>query len=263
VALDLKTGAVKWAQKTLLYDAWNVACARFIAPWYPNLGGCPSPAGIDADFGQAPMILTINRNGGGTKDILAVGQKSGLFLTLDPDQNGKILWSTKVGPDGTFGGHQWGSAADEKRIYTQITNYDHKETTLVAGPYKGTTVNGGYWSALDKETGEILWQTPVPASFLPLRGDGILHLSFGRNLGKGFFGVSMGPLTVANGIVYAGSMDGHMYSMDAENGRIVWSFKTKGSVMSAPSIVDGVLYWGTGYEKLGFDGHQLFAFSID
>ncbi|MBF0316095.1 MAG: PQQ-binding-like beta-propeller repeat protein [Oligoflexia bacterium] len=262
IAFDLTSGEVKWSKKTLLYDAWNVACTRFILPWYPNFGGCPYPAGIDGDFGQAPMILTINQSGK-SKDILAIGQKSGLFFALDPDKEGEIIWTTRVGPDGVFGGHQWGSAADEKRIYTQTTNFDHKKAMLIAGPYKGVEVNGGYWSALDKVTGEILWQTPVPASFLPLRGEGISHITFGKNLGMGFFGVSMGPLTVANGVVYAGSMDGHMYALDAENGAILWSFKTKGSVMSAPSIVDGVLYWGTGYEKLGFDGNELYAFSID
>jgi len=50
LALDPKTGAIKWAHTLWGYDAWTVAC---------NTGGskCPSPAGPDYDFGDGPNFL--------------------------------------------------------------------------------------------------------------------------------------------------------------------------------------------------------------
>ena len=74
----------------------------------------------------------------------------------------------------------------------------------------------------------------------------------------------MGPLTLANGVLFAGSMDkpGHMYAMDATSGEILWRFASRGSVMSAPAIVDGNVYWGSGY-KTGYENNKFYAFSIE
>jgi polyvinyl alcohol dehydrogenase (cytochrome) len=82
-------------------------------------------------------------------------------------------------------------------------------------------------------------------------------------LGAGYFGVAMGPVSVANGVVFGGSMDqeGNMYALDARTGEVLWSFKSGGSVMSAPAVVDGVLYWGSGYDR-GFNNNKFFAFSL-
>lgn len=258
VALDLKSGEVRWKKQVLSYDNWNLACSPSAAPWYPGLGGCPRPSGPDADFAQAPMLITTESE----KDLLVIGQKNGMTWALDPDQKGEIVWATRVGPGGIEGGHQWGSASDGKTVYTQITNFQHKEAELVAGLSQGKVINGGLWAALEASTGKILWQTPVPASVLPLKGEGLHHYLWGKNLGRGFFATAMGPLTLANGVLYAGSMDGHMYALDGESGKILWSFKTRGSVNSAPSVVDGVLYWGSGYEKSGFTGKRLYAFEV-
>jgi polyvinyl alcohol dehydrogenase (cytochrome) len=167
-----------------------------------------------------------------------------------------------VGPGGTLGGMEFGSAVDGERIYTAITNFDHTPFKVVAGAHAGETVNGGIWSALDAGTGKIIWQTPDPSSFLPLKGL-MLHALWGVGLGPGFFGVDMGPVTVANGVMFAGSMDqeGHMYGLDAHTGDILWSFASGGSVMSAPAVVDGVVYWGSGYDK-GFNNNTFYAFGL-
>jgi len=55
------------------------------------------------------------------RDLVAVGEKSGMFYTLDPD-NGRLIWSTRVGPGGVLGGMQWGSASDTATIYTASSN---------------------------------------------------------------------------------------------------------------------------------------------
>jgi polyvinyl alcohol dehydrogenase (cytochrome) len=55
-----------------------------------------------------------------------------------------------------------------------------------------------------------------------------------------------------------------MYALDAETGETLWSYMSGGSVNSAPSIVDGTLYWGSGYSRfdLGTANNKLFAFSL-
>lgn len=260
LALDLKTGEVKWSKKVMRYDAWNFACNANIGPLpNPISIACPKPAGGDDDFAQAPMILHDVNVNGDVKDLVVAGQKTGVFWAFDPDKNGDIVWTTKVGPDGIIGGHEFGSATDGTRIYAQITNLEHTSFELTAGPWKGQTTHGGIWSALDPSTGKILWQTPVPNATLPLTGE-ISHPKFGEKLGLGFFALAQGPLSVGNGVVYAGSLDGTMVALKAETGEILWSKQNKGSINSAPAIVDGALYWGSGY-PVGFPDNKLYRFS--
>ncbi|HEX4461048.1 MAG TPA: PQQ-binding-like beta-propeller repeat protein, partial [Polyangia bacterium] len=85
LALDLDTGAIRWAQKLQNYGAWTLACDPKFAPWLPaNPAGCQNMDGLDFDFGQSPMLYTTP----GGKDLVAVGQKSGIFWAFDPDANG-------------------------------------------------------------------------------------------------------------------------------------------------------------------------------
>jgi polyvinyl alcohol dehydrogenase (cytochrome) len=261
LALDLDDGAIRWARKMKNYGAWTFACDPELVPWLPrNSANCEDLDSMDYDFGQAPMI--VRRADGAARDLLVLGQKSGVLWALDPDDDGATVWATAVGPGGVLGGMEFGSATDGQRAYVQITNFRHNEFELVAGPYAGQTVRGGIWAAVDLATGGIVWQTPDPTSFQPLEGS-IAHVTWGSGLGPGFFGVALGPLTVANGVVFAGSMDreGHMYGFDAATGLILWSFASGGSVNSAPAIHDGVLYWGSGYSN-GFNNDKVFAFGL-
>jgi polyvinyl alcohol dehydrogenase (cytochrome) len=93
----------------LNYDAWNVACLHDAA----GVGNCPSPEGPDYDFGgSGPNMLGSN--------LLGIGQKSGIYWALDPD-NGSVVWQTQVGPAGIL----WGTAFDGASIYVPITNSEY------------------------------------------------------------------------------------------------------------------------------------------
>jgi len=220
VALDLKTGANQWATRVTPYDTWNGNC--FVNE--PGLGSCPEPRGGDIDFGQGPMLYTATVHGK-ARDLLAAGQKSGMVWGLDRD-SGKILWGTHVGPGGQSGGAEWGSATDGKRLYVAITNSAFQDWPMQPS---GIVATGGMWSALDPATGKILWQTAEPTGSW-----------------------AFGPVSVANGVVYAGAMDpkGTMRALDAATGKILWSFASGGSVASGPAIADGMVFWGSGYEHL-------------
>ena len=39
----------------------------------------------------------------------------------------------------------------------------------------------------------------------------------------------------------------NMYALDAATGKILWSFASGGSVTGGAAIVDGSVYWGSGY----------------
>jgi polyvinyl alcohol dehydrogenase (cytochrome) len=77
-------------------------------------------------------------------------------------------------------------------------------------------------------------------------------------------------VTVANGVVYAGSMaqkGNEMYALDAATGRVLWSFSPGQSVIAAPAVAGGSVYWGSGYAKLepvvGSGGKdEFYAFSV-
>ena len=241
VALDLATGKVKWGQRCSVDDAWIAACLLYGS-------ACPDPAGSDFDFGSGANLFTANINHTPTQ-LVGAGQKSGAYWALSP-QSGAIQWSTAVGPGGMVGGIQWGTASDNQRIYVAISNTNQKTYRLQPS---GVSWNGGSWAALDPATGAILWQVPD-------RGWSTVH--------PGQHALAMGPVTVANGVVYVASMSGYMYALDAATGATLWSFRAPGSVNAAPAVVNGTLYWGTGYHNfpstapLGTASNTFYAFSV-
>lgn len=86
VALDLDTGKIKWYKQLGGYDIWFGACHRHLDP------RCPPGPSPDADFGEAPMMLTTYINGA-RRDLVVAVQKSGFAWALDRD-TGSIVWST-------------------------------------------------------------------------------------------------------------------------------------------------------------------------
>ena len=239
LAIDLRTGHIRWVRRLFGPDTWTVACIA-----NPNLGiPCPENHGPDYDFGSAPNFFTV-RAGGREHDVVGAGQKSGMYWALDPD-NGSILWGTQVGPGGTTGGIEWGSAVDGRRVYVALNNSDR----LAYSFPNGRSWNAGSWAALDALTGKIEWQ--VAAS-----GQNPLKPSLAAG--------ATGQMSVANGVVFAPSLSGDMVALDASNGRTLWKFASGGSVADGPSIVDGTVYWGSGYGhfKIGTPNNKLYAFDL-
>ncbi len=231
MALDLKTGAVRWSTQALPFDAWTVDCIPFLGDGH----NCPQPAGPDYDFGQAPALFTVTAKGKPV-ELVGAGQKSGQYWALQPD-SGAVVWVTQAGPGGTAGGLQWGSAVDGTRVYTANANSN-------SVPYPGPAgLTSGVWSALDAATGAIQWQTRPPAG-----------------------GSTSGPVTTANGVVFGCSLDpmGHMYALNAATGAVLWSFASGGSCLSGAAISNGEVFWGSGYSNFGFGtpNNKLYAFTL-
>src|SRR5262245_65625011 len=58
----------------------------------------------------------------GGRDILVVGQKSGMTYGLDPDRQGTVLWEYRAGQGSIWGGIQWGAAVDQEQAYFQVSD---------------------------------------------------------------------------------------------------------------------------------------------
>ena len=235
LSLDLKTGAIRWSRAMVPFDSWNVSCLFAVAG---NEGNCTDPKGEDFDFGQGPTLYTA-RIQNRSRQVIGAGQKSGYYWALNPD-DGNVIWSTHVGPGGSLGGFQWGSATDGTRIYGAISNSRAESWTLP----NGEIARNGMWSALDPSSGRILWQTPGSPAVRS---------------------TNQGPVSVANGVVYAGTIDraGTMYALDASTGATLWTFASGGSVNAGAAIVDGTVYWGSGYGVRGIGispNNRLYAF---
>lgn len=84
LALDIDSGKIIWSRQLGGYDVFYFACL------VPNNPDCPPGPNADADFGEAPMLLTIRPNGR-SRDIAVAVQKSGFAWALDRD-NGDIVW---------------------------------------------------------------------------------------------------------------------------------------------------------------------------
>ena len=234
IALDLNSGSIKWVRRAIV-DTWDIFCGYPTGK--PTQGGtrlCPVKGNhFDFDFGSGPNMIGSN--------LVGAGEKSGVYHVFNAD-TGEIVWSTAAGPSGLEGGIQWGTATDGQRIYVPETDFDRKTYTLA----DGSQWKGGSWAALDPATGKILWQTPAP-----------------KPRGQLKEALVQSGMSVANGVVFSGTLSGDFVALNARTGKILWTYASGGSVHSAPAIVDGTLYWASGY--LGLDArtnNKLYAFTV-
>jgi polyvinyl alcohol dehydrogenase (cytochrome) len=255
LAMDLKTGKLLWSTQLTANDAYNSACAM------PVAGNCPAIHGSDYDFGQPPILLNLPAG----KRALVLAQKSGMAYGLDPDANGKTLWQTRVGKGGILGGSQWGSASDGTKLYVAISDLAMSAVIDPAAP-KGYRLvldphQGGGLYALDPQTGKIVWSAAVvPCD--PSR--------------TGCSPAQSAAVTVIPGVVFSGSVDGHLRAYSASTGSVLWDMDTarsftavdgkaaKGGSMdgAGPAVADGMIFVNSGYGQWGgMPGNVLLAFS--
>ena len=82
VAMDLKTGAIKWSTQVTQDDNFIVGCTQI-----NHSVNCPDPGGPDYDFGNPPIIFNL----AGGKQVILSGQKSGHRLAWTPTP-ARCLW---------------------------------------------------------------------------------------------------------------------------------------------------------------------------
>jgi len=273
MAIEMKSGRVRWSTQVTENDNYVVACKS------TNLSSnCPQPEGPDFDFGASPILFDLKNS----KQVLIAGQKSGLVYGFDPD-NGKVLWTTRVGSGSVHGGVEWGIGADDRYVY--VPNADTALLVDVARKKLGQPAilksidppKPGL-TAIEPATGKIIWHTPAPIAPCKYAGDRSRDVS----LGECIRAQSAAPAVIP-GAVFSGALDGWMRAYDANTGTIIWEFSstartydTVNEVKShpgggidgmGPTIAHGMLYFMSGFNgaaRVGGNGNNvLLAFSVD
>jgi polyvinyl alcohol dehydrogenase (cytochrome) len=251
MAFHLDTGKILWSRQMTAADAYTAACR------IPDKTNCPESNGPDFDFSSGPILVTL-ANG---KRALVAGQKSGLVHAVDPDNQGEVIWSVRVGKGGTGGGVQWGSATDGENVYVAVADLGR-----IVVPYSLSTdvdpKQGGGMFALSLDTGKRVWYTP-PAPC----GDR-----------KRCSPAQSAAVTAIPGVAFSGSVDGHLRGYSTTDGSVLWDVDTvkpyttvngedaRGGSMDGPGpvIAGGMLFVNSGYAAGGgMPGNVLLAFSVD
>ena len=247
LAFALDTGKLVWSRQLLAGDAWNMSC--FIG----SSVNCPEQNGPDLDIGAPPILVSL-ANG---KDVLVVGQKSGVVHALDPQAKGAVLWQRKIGHGGYAGGVHWGMAVAGETVFAP--NAD----TYFGGPTDTPRFPGLF--ALDVASGAQKWFTPAVDGCKPEHKPAC---------DPGF----SAPATAVPGLVFAGAFDGQLRAFDSQSGKVLWTYATNreftsvsgrkahgGSIESAgPVVANGYVLVNSGY-LFGsrMPGNVLLAFSAE
>jgi len=238
LAFDLKTGALRWAHQLTPMDLFGCV---------PGEINCVDRPGPDFDFGASPALATLPDG----RDLIIIGQKSGLAYALDPDRKGEPVWRYRASSGSGLGGIQWGLAVDGALAYLPVSDI------YSAAP--------GGLHAVNLATGTRVWYTPPPP---PACGKPSRACS----------GAQFSAVTVIPGIVFSPSNDGALRAYSTSDGAIVWTFDTNrefstvngvrargGSMYGpAPAVAGGMVYVGSGYGTFGLrPGNVLLAFGIE
>jgi polyvinyl alcohol dehydrogenase (cytochrome) len=251
VAMDLNSGKILWSRQMTAKDAYTAACRL------PDKTNCAESNGPDFDFGSSPILVTL-ANG---KRALIAGQKSGVVYAVDPDNQGEVLWQTRVGKGGTMGGVQWGSAADQNNVYVAVSDIGRIMLTYSTSTDADPKQGGGMF-ALRLDNGERVWYTaPEPCGNRPRCSP-----------------AQSAAVTAIPGVAFSGSVDGHLRAYSSVDGKIVWDFDTAqtyetvngvpghGGAIDGPgaAVGGGMLFVNSGYPTAGgMSGNVLLAFSVD
>lgn len=258
IAFDMDSGKIVWTAQVTPRDVFVTGCGAQPGP------NCPSreELGPDFDFGNAPMLVTVSgpstplRPG---RDLIVIGQKSGVGWALDPDRRGAVVWQYRAGRGSALGGMEFGSAADDERAYFPVAD--------------GLGPQAGELHAVRLATGERVWTAPPQ----PLKCGASTPLSASPRA-RGCSPAILGAITVIPGVVFVGSMDGGLRAYATKDGSVIWEFDTnrefqtvngvpaKGASINGPGpiVAGGMVFVNSGYGALGGRaGNVLLAFGVE
>jgi polyvinyl alcohol dehydrogenase (cytochrome) len=239
IAFDMDSGKIVWTSQVTPTDVFVTGCNA------PTAANCPHDVGPDFDFGSAPILATLPSG----RDLIVIGQKSGIGWAMDPDKRGAVVWQYRAGKGSALGGMEWGSAVDAARAYFAVSD------TI------GANNQPGGLHAVSLETGERVWFSPPTA---PACGSG-----------RGCNAALSAAITVIPGVIFAGSNDGALRAYLTKDGSVIWEFDTnrefltvngvaaKGASINeaGPTVAGGMVFVNSGYGTLGGrPGNVLLAF---
>jgi polyvinyl alcohol dehydrogenase (cytochrome) len=236
LALDPETGVITWSKQLTAGDVFGCRAGA---------ANCLDQAGPDFDFGT-PAVLATTRDG---RDVILLGQKSGIAYAIDPDAHGEVIWQYRAGIGSIWGGIQWGVATDGEHVFIPVSDIR-------------TAAPGGL-HALRLATGLREWYLPPPP--------------IACTPGPGCNAALISAPTLIPGVLFSGSNDGAIRAHDVADGSVIWEFDTNrefttvngvrangGSIQGAgPTVTGGMVYFNAGYgDHMGRPGNVLLAFGV-
>ena len=225
LAIDGKTGELVWHYQVREHDILNY------------------------DLQNSPVLSTA-QIGGQQKDVVIATGKMGYVYCLDRT-TGELYWQTPVGthenddlqtiPEGTtvmvlpgfWGGIESPAAVADGVVYVATANLPSPYDATAFGAKDGNEAVANIEGridystgtaevvALDINTGQILWDTPLPA-------------------------VAFGAATVVNDLVFTATYDGVIYALSRADGSILWSYQAPGGIIAWPAVAGDTLVWPIG-----------------
>ena len=160
-------------------------------------------------------------------------------------QTGGAIWGASAISDGTV---YFGS--DDGNLYAVDGQYGSlrwkvltqgivRSRPAIFGALVYFASDDGYLYAVEAQSGTQVWRTDIGNS-LPRDKREKLGTSTDPT---GYDYLQSSP--VVDGQIYIGSLDGNVYALAADTGKINWTFKTGQKVRATPTLADGVLYIGS------------------
>jgi len=222
----------------------------------------------DGGIASRPYITKENIIfGSEDRSIYAVSNRGRLLWTAQT--HGRIRSSAIVEFDRAFIGSDDGKiyavAAQNGRNVWQHDAVDPVRSTPLLGDellYVGT--EGGTLLALEIRNGNVKWKynsksrRAFTSSPVYYKKKEILIISsfdkviYGFNANNGFElwqTRTKGPIistpTIYDDIMYVGGIDKHLYAINPSNGKQLWKFEVGSQVVSTPAVTDDAIYFGT------------------
>jgi polyvinyl alcohol dehydrogenase (cytochrome) len=207
IALDQATGDLVWAFSGLPSDG-------------------SATVADDIAFSASPNLITVEIDGA-SRDIVAIGQKSGIFWALD-QETGAPIWSTEITPPGPLGGMEGSSAAGNGVIVVPATMWPDFSDPEAAGVVR----------ALDAATGQILWSYDVAA---PMPA----------------------PAAIVNDVALVAGFDGTLRVHALQQGTVLWEYDMAASVSGGIAVAGDLICLAAAtpvFAPFILEGGELWAF---
>jgi alcohol dehydrogenase (cytochrome c) len=242
VALDARSGKLRWSYQEVKHDLWDYDAASNVVLFDVHVNGRTIP--VAGEAGKVGWFFIVDRRNGKLirKSAPFVMMSKNMFAT--PTKTGvKIL-------PGANGGAEWSPPAYSPRTHlvyvpamNQLMTFTTQPTRPVAGQVRlGSTlsnvakggIQNGPFVAIDTETGRIAWRYIASQ---PLVG---------------------GALVTAGNLAFVGEGNGAFDAFDARRGKLLWQFQL-GAGVNAPPVSYAVN--GRQYIAVAAGGNFQFLYS--
>ena len=228
VALDARTGKLKWGYQQIKHDVWDYDAVSNVVLFDVHQGGQTIPAAGEA--GKVGWFFIVDRRNGKlirksdpyvafSKNMFSQPTAKGVVML--PGANGGAEWSPPAWSPETHYAYVLGM--DQLMKFSTHQDPYQKGRIRLGSAFSNVEPHGvqdGRFVAIDTDTGKIAWTVMTPQ---PLIG---------------------GALATAGNLAFYGEGNGWFDAVDAHTGKNVWRFNL-GAGVNAPPItyeVNGTQY---------------------